>query len=266
MVECWLCEGGGAAGYLLACAEAAVRRETISMRIRSEGAIAVDNILVQAQMERWNQSHDWSDAKLATMFVMSLAAPKERMLEVSKTIARRGRMGTTVMRCKPSASLRRAFERAKKAAMEKEECTIIGVNLCDVTFSEMSEEDFGVHDSNITFAHWFVLGICPGRMRVWQAGGQEGEYTLQEHLLRNGDTVMKWEEAGKLIDNFEIFALPRGCWNKARLKAYERVTGIDLRQARDRGVRDLLVEYKTWVELIILENVRREDLAKFVWM
>ncbi|KAL9131694.1 MAG: hypothetical protein Q9217_000435 [Psora testacea] len=295
LLEHWFSEGHGAAGFMLACAETAVRRETISgagivvqqqqqQQQQGGGGIAVDNILVKAQMERWYHSYDWTDAKFAAMFVMTLAASKERMLEVSETIARGAMASSGNPRSKSSASLREAVEKARVAAVEEDQCTVIGVKICDAGFDRLYAQDSRVYDIYITFSHWLVLGICRQGLRTWQAGGREGKFTLQEYCLAKGDALLSWDESKKFIEQFEAFASPdagqkgpagevsvgaeagRGNWNKGRLKAYERVTGIDLRKARDRGMRELLVEFEVRVELIVLEDVKRADIVKFVWM
>ena len=209
LVDHWFSEGEGAAGYLLACAEAAVRKRTIQGTIHADENVVVHPILVKNPSEEWDQARDWTEPKFAVLFVLIMAASKDQVLELSEVVAQRGLLNSAILRTLPSASLREAIDEAKASAMQSDQCAVIAVHLSDVKFNELHEENHDVEDTNITFTHWLVLGVCRQGVRVWQAGGREGLYSLLEDCERKGDSLMKWEQVQEFLKNFELFALTK---------------------------------------------------------
>jgi hypothetical protein len=69
-----------------------------------------------------------------------------------------------------SASLPLAFRRAKIAAMNDGQTTVLAVALVDVHIFEPAQR--GAAGSYFSFAHVFTIGIGPDGVVIWQASGE----------------------------------------------------------------------------------------------
>ena len=77
--------------------------------------------------------------------------------------------------------------------------------------------------------------------------------------------------------------MQQGTWNTKRFKWFKRCFGVDLKQydlqideeekkkrgvstTVEEGTKRLLNEIEAWVEIVKIQNVKMEDVAKFRWL
>lgn len=113
----------------------------------------------------------------------------------------------------PSASLTRAFDRAKAAATGPRKSTsLIYVALMDSCLYQLSSSQ-KEHNMDLKrfmpFTHYFVLGVGPEGMMMWQSFRSYGP-RLHEHIALGGAKVRDWEEATSFVATFDDFAAYRG--------------------------------------------------------
>lgn len=100
----------------------------------------------------------------------------------------------------PSALFPQAFQRAKLAATNNKQTTILGVTLADAHIFELARR--GTSEKYFSFAHVFTIGVAPEGVIVWQAWGEHG-YRLDEYLNNGHGRLRDWSEADQFVRDFD---------------------------------------------------------------
>ena len=130
-----------------------------------------------------NRSFLWKSCKMAATLVLLFATSNDPVcLDNALKSQSRSLGGLPTydsIRKTPSASLYLVFQRAKLAAKNDKQTTVLAVALVDVHIFELAQR--GASEPYFSFAHVFTIGVGPEGVIVWQAWGQHG-YRLNEYL------------------------------------------------------------------------------------
>lgn len=249
LIDRFFSSGHEAASYFFVALEAAIRLEQTT----------VHALNIPAPPAFWTDAADWKVPKVGMALVLTLASSENNMFDAfarfSKSLGKPA-LSVEEMRKKNSASLRKAVLRAKDDALNKKRTTILGVDLRDLRYSQLCEQQGkGVEKHFATFARRFVLGVCPEGAKLWLVGGEWGETTtVWESNNKVGAAVGTWEEMDEFVRAFEGFAVPnvrhpflphiplrlmgwlvankvpQGKWTSKRFKWFRRCFAVDLKQ------------------------------------
>ena len=158
----------------------------------------------------WTSIYPWHNESLAVSLVLVLTASQQTML--SEFFFRAGPLGGVFPGMKevkksPLQSLKMVVEEAKRAAADEERVTVLCVELVDLTVAKLEELGFEVADTYVTFARSFAMGIGPEGVVVWQAGGKNGAYTLEDYCNLDANKVMSDNDSNRFVTDFEKFAV-----------------------------------------------------------
>ncbi|KAI9709906.1 MAG: hypothetical protein M1820_002983 [Bogoriella megaspora] len=184
----------------------------------------------------------------------------------------------------PSASLEQAFSKAKKAALSKGATTLISVQLIDTQSVKDKAAKSGRRHTS--FAHNFVLGVSKDGCQLWQAwgadkvgcvGGQpartlaeldrKGCLTLGDCVAGKGPQVKSLEKATEWAKKFQkLVTVKSSAWGAKQNGLYKACFGPDLTalcypQGR---LNQLTGKFKPWVAIDVIDDVKVEDVGKFV--
>ncbi|OCK76830.1 hypothetical protein K432DRAFT_305513 [Lepidopterella palustris CBS 459.81] len=197
---------------------------------------------------------------------MVLAASKSNVAAALKFLSKvRGGLPTLEqIRATPSQSLSTAYQSAKKAALEENKTTILGVSLTDVHIFEL--ESRGTSEPWFSFAHSFTMGVAPEGLIIWQAWGEHG-YRLDEWVARDGSRLRSWDEGDSFVRDFERLVSGKGVFNAKRNMLYKRCFDVDIfKICGPKGPeRPVVPKFEAWIRLHVLEDVKVEDIAKFTF-
>jgi hypothetical protein len=177
---------------------------------RRTGAIIEIGIFSEEQTDlslSQDRSFLWKSCKMAATLVLLFATSNDpKCLDNALKSQSRSLGGLPTydsIRETPSASLPLAFRRAKLAAMNDRQTTVLAVALVDVHIFELAQRD--ASEPYFSFAHVFTIGVGPEGVIVWQAWGKHG-YRLDEYLNDGHGRVRDWSEADQFVRDFDKLA------------------------------------------------------------
>ncbi len=160
--------------------------------------------------EFFADSFPWDSQQLAASLILVVAAPEEWMYDAlrfqTKAMGGHSRKLKDIKET-PSASLRDAFEAAKKGAMERAKTTVLCVELVDLTNATIVEMELPIAENFCSFSQTFIMGIGPDGVMILQAGGTLGGYTLEEYGFAGDDRFRTGDEGNRFVTAFEKFAV-----------------------------------------------------------
>jgi hypothetical protein len=180
-----------------------------------------------------------------------------------------------------SASLPLAFRKAKIAAVNNGQTTVLAVALVDVHTFELAQR--GAAETYFSFAHVFTLGVGPEGVVIWQAWGKCG-YRLDEYLNDGHARIRDWSEAEQFVRDFDKLStqkvgscsegqnrslanILKGTWNAKCNKIYKKLFLTDINQicGKSQLERPVTPKFKAWVRIHAIPNVTYGDVNKFFW-
>ena len=176
------------------------------------GTTIVDRLDVPLEVptEFFADSFPWDSQQLVASLILVVAAPEEYMYDAlrfqTKAMGGHSRKLQDIKETE-SASLRDAFEEAKKGAMEKDKTTVLCVELVDLTNAMIVELGLEIAENFCSFSQTFIMGIGPDGVMILQAGGTLGGYTLEEYGMAGHDRLRTGNEANRFVTAFEKFAV-----------------------------------------------------------
>lgn len=162
--------------------------------------------------------HPWFSCDVAAMTILALALPAHKLSTLrdghnnapNPMLQAHSFSELFEAELLPSASLRKAFDYAKAAARgTQKRTTVMMVSLVDteewrlphyidkkLQYKKMHAREYHV------LSHFFVVGVGPEGMRMWQSWKYLGP-RLEEHMALGGARVRGWQEADAFVDMFE---------------------------------------------------------------
>ena len=230
--------------------------------------------------------HSWDNCKQTATLVLVLAAPQEAMAAATvfyfNPRTNESCPQLAGIQATPSASLRVVVERALDAASKKGEVTVLGVDLVDVELLDRYEK--GEPSNFQSFGHTFVIGIGPEGARIWQSSASD--YFFHIYLEFRGARVRTVDELRTFVDSFENLVTEevgekvryrtglnktteglQGGWTLKKNALYQRCFQVDINQicAAALSQRRLIPKFRSHVRVHVVENVKLEDVRKFIW-
>ena len=192
-------EGEEAAAYFFTAMVSAIKK----------GVINVERLDIPAPPAFWPTAAAFMHSRMGATLILVLAAPKAKMQQAFDVFSREHDLNLAAIRRRSSASLRQMFDEAKTLATDLQQTTMMGVNLRDVGHTRLAEEEPEVAKAHLTFAHMFVVGVCPKGVKVWQASGLYDGYTIGQDNEHHGPELLDWAEAEQFVKDFEGFAIAK---------------------------------------------------------
>ncbi|QDS74147.1 hypothetical protein FKW77_001341 [Venturia effusa] len=247
--------------YLATAMTKAIEDGTFVIQLQGEGFAADASLWELTKMKPENI---WKTCKFVGNFILNVASSKANAYKTCN-FARDSKSGDILglARNQPTASFRSGFTTAKAAARNQKKTTIIGVQLLDVHFLQLSSRDAVA--GHCSFAHTFAVAIGPEGFVIWQGWGEHG-YRLDEWIDCGGDRVRTWDEAEQFVNDFEKLTKGKGLWNAKRNELYKKLFEVDLNQmcgSQGPEPRCLVPKFEPWVQLEVLADVKVKDILKF---
>ncbi|KAI0129542.1 hypothetical protein BJ170DRAFT_731149 [Xylariales sp. AK1849] len=213
-----------------------------------------------------NANTYWRSSTAAATFVLLFACSNnaETMHALVKDRGRTfgGLPSYELIQNTPSTSLPLAFHRAKSAALETGQTTVMVVSLHDVHYLHLAARD-ELGDC-FTFSHIFTVGVGPEGMIIWQAWGPNG-YGLDKYIRDKHTRLRSWDESEQFIDDFDRLTHGKGTWTAHINELYKKLFLVDINQicGPDGPEPPVTPEFKPWVRIRVFDNVSYEDVIKF---
>lgn len=162
--------------------------------------------------------HPWFSCDVAAMTILALALPADKLSTLrdgynnapNPMLQAHPFQELLEAELIPSASLRKAFNYAKAVALgPQKRTTVMTVSLVDTEEWRLPHyPDAKLQYEKIQareyrgLSHFFVVGVGPEGMRMWQSWMYLGP-RLEEHMALGGARVRGWDEADAFVDIFE---------------------------------------------------------------
>ncbi|KAI1134452.1 hypothetical protein F5Y05DRAFT_417324 [Hypoxylon sp. FL0543] len=217
----------------------------------------------------------WESAKMASTLVLLFACSNdaETMYAVVQGRTFGGHPSyKSVIQNTPSASFPLAFKRAKSAALDAGQTTVMVVTLHDVHNLELDERQEHEPEEDVPlyydFSHHFTVGIGPEGIMIWQVTGPEGRYRLDEYIRDGHARLRSWGEAEQFVRDFDELASQEGPWTAHIKELYKKLFFVDIGEVCGPNGPEFPVypRFKAWVRIHTAEDVTYENVTKFRWV
>lgn len=188
-------EGVEATNYFFAALEAAARLNSTR----------VSPLNIPAPAEYW-QNPSWHEPRAVMTLLLALSSPAAEVRSAMAVLSRSfGTPDPDIARMdrEPSASLREAYDVARKEARDSGNTTVFGVDLVDKGLTRFNKETPGSQNRPLSFRRMFVVGICPKGVKIWQAGGDGFQDTLKEQNDRQGPGMLEEKDVEQFMADFD---------------------------------------------------------------
>ena len=230
--------------------------------------------------------YPWDNCKQTATLVLVLAA-RQRDMAAATVFYFNPRTNENCpqlaeIQATPSVSLKGVAGRALDAASTRGAVTVLGVDLVDMELLDRYER--GEPTNFQSFGHTFVIGVGPEGVRIWQSWVTD--YCFHEYLESGGARVRDVDWLRGFVDRFENLVAEevgdrvcyrsdfdetteglQGGWTLRKNEWYRDCFQVDVNLICASGVeqRRLIPKFRPHVRVHVVENVRLEDVRKFIW-